>query len=328
MKKRLLSIIWLILTALFLCAGCSPAPVQTAAAVSLSPASAATPTVVPTPSPTPEPTPAITEEWYVQRTEDMAHWMRLYGDMSEEQIAEKLRRMEIDPEKPMVTLTFDDGPMAGISDKIVDILAEYDCRATFYMRGARMKYDATVPLLKKILAGGNEIGNHTWKHQILTSTPYGDVVRTIRQVNDSVYEATGYTIKTLRPPGGYCGPTVCKIAEKFGLAVALWAQSGNVHERDPARIAENVHKQIVNGKALQPGDIILLHDTKPWMVDAVRLIVPQLLDEGYQLVTVTELMNLSDRGFVPGEKYHKQFESATPTPEPPVITPNPALDGE
>ena len=69
---------------------------------------------------------------------------------------------------------------------------------------------------------------------------------------------------------------------------------------------KNVQKQIVNGKELEDGDIILLHDTKPYMVDAVRIMIPQLLEQGYQLVTVWELINCSEAGFVPGEAYRHQ----------------------
>ena len=103
-------------------------------------------------------------------------------------------------------------------------------------------------------------------------------------------------------------PAAIVLGVVLPLAIALWAQSGNVHEFDPKKIAENVQKQIVNGKELHDGDIILLHDTKDRMVPAVELIVPQLLEEGYQLVTVSELIYLSDIGFVPGRIYHSQTE--------------------
>lgn len=246
----------------------------------------------------------------MQRTADMKKWMQLYGDFnSEADIDKTIMRMEIDPAKPMIALTFDDGPILGISDEIAHILSQYDCRATFFIRGARMKRPETTVLLKKLLAGGNEIGNHTWKHQILTSAPYPVLLQTIERVNEEVFAATGYTIRSLRPPGGYSGSNVARMAKKFDLAVILWAQSGNVHESDPAKIAENVQRQIVNGKELENGDIILLHDTKPWMVDAVAIMVPQLLQKGYQLVTVQELLHLSKLGFVAGETYYKQNET-------------------
>ena len=79
-----------------------------------------------------------------------------------------------------------------------------------------------------------------------------------------------------------------------------------MHETDPKKIAQNVQKQIVNGKELRDGDIILLHDTKQYMVDAVKIIVPMLQEQGYQLVTVWELLNCSGNPPVPGELYQRQ----------------------
>ena len=67
-------------------------------------------------------------------------------------------------------------------------------------------------------------------------------------------------------------------------------------------------KQIVNGKELQDGDIILLHDTKERMIPAVEIIVPQLLEEGYQLVTVSELLHLSKDGYIAGKTYRSQMD--------------------
>lgn len=275
-----------------------------------------TPTSAPTPAPTPSPTPApkITDAWYVQRTEEMRKWMKAYGSYaSDEALDEAVANMEIDPDKPMVALSFDDGPMEGISDEIVEILQAHNARATFFVRGARCKFDVTAGLLQKILGAGCEIGNHTWRHELLTNVSSTQAISSIQRCNDDVFAATGYTIRTLRPPGGKCDYQVERIAKRQNMAIALWAQSGNVHEHDPEKIAENVELQIVNGKELEDGDIILLHDTKPWMVEAVKLIVPRLQAKGYQLVTVQELINLSDRGFVPGEVYHKRIE--TPEPE-------------
>ena len=264
--------------------------------------------ISPESSETPVATPKIQAEWYVQRTEQMEKWMRAYGNFSTDaEIAAAVSRMEIDPDKPMVALTFDDGPMAGITDQIVDILYAHNARATFFVRGGRCKFEETPGLLKKILGAGSEIGNHTWKHEILTCTNTKQMMNSIQRCNEDVFDATGYTITLLRPPGGKSNPEVCRVAKKFGMPVVLWAQSGNVHEHDPEKIAENVRRQIVNGKALEDGDIILLHDTKPYMVDAVKIIVPQLQQMGYQLVTAGELIHLSDRGFVPGEEYKKRF---------------------
>lgn len=251
--------------------------------------------------------PKIQDAWYAERTEEMRRYMRMYGDYpTEEDLEAALSRMEIDPDRPMIALTFDDGPMAGITDEIVDILAQYDARATFFIIGSRFAYDATPDLLRKILGHGNAIGNHMYNHDRMDKTDYKTLLRSAKRLNDKIYETTGYTCHLIRPPGGYGAYTAGKLGERYDMSVILWAQSGNVHERDPEKINENVHRQIVNGKELEDGDIVLLHDTKPWMVEAVRLMVPQLIEEGYQLVTVPELLHFSDRGFVYGEIYKKK----------------------
>ncbi len=277
----------------------SPAPIT--------PSSTIVPSSSPVPTPTPLPSPRIADAWYAKRTEEMRFFMRKYGQYSDEaSLDERILRMEIDPDKPMVALTFDDGPVEGVTDRIVATLAAYDARATFYIRGARMKFDETQGLLEGILAGGNEIGNHTWRHRLLPNCTVPEMVAQIKQTNDGVLEATGYTIRTLRPPGGKYDETVLRQAGKLDMPVVLWSQSGNVHEQDPAAIEENIFVQAVNGKALEDGDIILLHDTKPWVADAIERIVPRLIEEGYQLVTVQELLHLSERGWNSGELYRKQ----------------------
>lgn len=111
---------------------------------------------------------------------------------------------------------------------------------------------------------------------------------------------------SLRPPGGHNEWDVNRIARSDDMAAVLWSQSGNVHEFDPVKVAENVQKQAVNGRQLQDGDIVLLHDTKPHMVDAVEILVPKLLEQGYQLVTVWELLHCSEDGFTPGVTYRHQ----------------------
>lgn len=236
----------------------------------------------------------------------MRHYMELYGGYSGEALDARVRAMEIDPDKPMIALTFDDGPMAGVTDPIVDILAKYDCRATFFILGVRIRNEATVPLLEKILGEGNELGNHTWKHLNLKTASGGEILTSLKSTNAAVYDATGYTVRLLRPPGGRVNAGVEKYAGRLGMSVVLWSQSGNVHEKDPAKIAENVQCQIVNGKVLEDGDIVLLHDTKERMIEAVEIMVPKLLSKGYQLVTVGELLALSDAGLVPGMRYYKQ----------------------
>lgn len=272
--------------------------------------SAPTATLAPTSTVSAEPTPYYShaldnEPWYQQRHKELFDMLKRNGTyQSDREIEDAIAKMAIDPDKPMVALTFDDGPMPGVTDAILDVLAQYNVRATFFILGWRLKKPESIDLIRRTIAQGCEIGNHTWAHDRMTEQTAGQMTWALSETNRVVFEQTGYVIRDMRPPGGYSNGTVCSVCRKLGLAIVKWAQSGNVMETDPAKIAENVQKQIVNGKELQDGDIILLHDTKEHMIEAVKIIVPQLLDEGYQLVTVWELLQLSPDGYTPGTVYH------------------------
>lgn len=270
---------------------------------------APTPTPTPIPTPSPSPVPTVDAEWYVERNRMLRLMLKQNGSYrNAEEIDAAIESMYIDPNKPMVALTFDDGPVSGVTDQILDILEQYHVRATFFVVGWRLKKPEAVALVKRAITLGCEIGNHTLDHKCLPGLTVNEVRYEIVNTNRLVFENTGYVVRTLRPPGGSMCWEVTRIAKEQNMAVALWAQSGNVYEQDPAKIAENVQKQIVDGKELQDGDIILLHDTKERMVPAVELIIPQLLEKGYQLVTVWELLNLSEQGFVVGQTYRNQAD--------------------
>lgn len=277
--------------------------------VKQTPSPTATPVPPETPEPTPEPTPvpAVDAEWYRERNRTLEELLRRNGSFQDAaEIDAAVEKMYIDPEKRMVALTFDDGPVAGVTDKILDILEKYNVRATFFVIGVRLRKPEAVALVQRAVSLGCEIGNHTWEHKEMTKLTVNEMRKAIVDTNDIVFENTGFAVQLLRPPGGSMGWEVTRIAKEQNMAVVKWSQSGNVHEQDPEKIAENVQKQIVNGKELEDGDIILLHDTKERMIPAVELIVPQLLEKGYQLVTVSELLNLSEEGFVIGKTYTKQ----------------------
>jgi peptidoglycan/xylan/chitin deacetylase (PgdA/CDA1 family) len=284
-------------------------PPPTASAEPATPAPEASASATPEATVAPNPGPTVDADWYEERNRELRLLLRRNGSFTDsDEIDAAIAQMGIDPDKPMVALTFDDGPVKGVTNKILDVLEQYHARATFFVLGTRLRKPEAVALVKRAITLGCEIGNHTWDHQILPGLNVSEIRFEIKSTNQIIYDTTGYTVRLLRPPGGSTGANTPRLAKEQGMAIALWAQSGNVHEFDPNKIAENVQKQIVNGKELHDGDIILLHDTKDRMVPAVELIVPQLLEEGYQLVTVSELLYLSEIGFVPGRIYHSQTE--------------------
>jgi len=251
--------------------------------------------------------PRVDAPWYEERNKQLfALIQRDAPDRSEEEIRVAIDQMYIDPDKPMIALTFDDGPMPGVTDKILDVLEQYHARATFFVCGWRFQQDCMKDIARRMVTLGCEIGNHTFEHADISKQNIVEKRYAIEATNKVVYDATGYVMHSLRPPGGHNEWEVNRVARSDDMAVVLWSQSGNVHEFDPEKVAENVLKQAVNGRELQDGDIVLLHDTKPHMVDAVKILIPKLLDKGYQLVTVWELLNSSENGFIPGVTYRHQ----------------------
>lgn len=261
----------------------------------------------PTLEPTATPEPKLDAPWFTQRNEQLRMLMHQYTpDKTEEQIERDISRMDIDPDKPMVALTFDDGPRPGVTDQILDVLEQYNARATFFVLGWRLNREANQQIVRRAAALGCEIGNHTWAHRKLVGQNYVSVRYEIENTNDAVFNTIGVKPRCFRPPGGTYTYESIAVTREDDMVIVLWSQSGNVHESDPKKIAQNVEKQIVDGDELQDGDIILLHDTPMCMVDAVKIIVPELQARGFQLVTVWELLNCSNKPLVAGDIYDRR----------------------
>jgi len=250
------------------------------------------------------PIPSIDAPWYRQRDDELRAQIRQNDPAKSEQAIEiEVRQMFIDPNKPMIALTFDDGPVPGVTDKILDVLEQYNARATFFVCGWRLSREANQDILRRIAALGCEIGNHTWSHRKLLGQNFVSVRYEIDNTNDAIFDITGLRPRSFRPPGGQFTFEASSVTQDDGMVIALWSQSGNVHESEPKKIAQNVEQQIVDGRRLQSGDVVLLHDTPQCMVAAVEIIVPKLIEQGYQLVTVWELLNCLNEEIVPGEIY-------------------------
>ena len=277
------------------------------------------PAVTPSPMPTaePEPTPLIKDEWYAARREEMAAHLRKFGGYdSDEEILDVLSSREIDPEKPMVALTFDDGPVASVTGPILDILERYNARATFFVLGWRLKYEDNAEMLGRMLALGCEIGNHTCDHMKLSRSSDRAIVHQITKTNGRIFERTGYTPKSFRPPGGHYGTRDIQTVGSLGMAIVRWSQSGNINYKTPEKIASSVLFQKANKRSLQDGDIILLHDTHGFMAEAMEILIPELIEEGYQLVTVQELLNCRcEEGFKPYMAYNSGSDYKVGSPE-------------
>ncbi len=186
----------------------------------------------------------------------------------------------IDPDQPMVALTFDDGPTARYTLAILDALKEHHASATFFVLGSRA--DDFPEILQRMVLEGNEIGNHTFSHKQLTTLSKERVEDEIIATQESIHNVTNMYPQTIRPPYGSKNETVMECAQ--GRKIVTWTiDTQDWRYRDSERIVSEVVSQV------KDGDIILMHDLYATTAEAAIILIPKLQEMGYQLVTVSEL---------------------------------------
>ncbi|CAL9340128.1 hypothetical protein SUDANB121_00261 [Nocardiopsis dassonvillei] len=189
-----------------------------------------------------------------------------------------------------VALTFDDGP-GEETERLLDMLAEYDARATFYVLGSLVSEFPEV--VERTHAEGHEMGNHSWKHDDLAGKSEAGVADDIRRTNEAVREVTGSDPLTIRPPYGSLNGTVRKAVDQ---PLILWdVDTMDWRSRDTAKVAGHALEHTV------PGSVVLFHDIHPSTVDAVPEVLEGLHRQGYHFVTVTDLFGLEELS--PGDVY-------------------------
>lgn len=195
-----------------------------------------------------------------------------------------------DPDKPMVALTFDDGPKGENTLRILNALAKVDGRATFFMVGTNVaKYPEVV---EKINDLGCETANHTYSHPQLTKLSLSDAMKQINDVQQKIYSITGKYPRSGRPPYG-------AINSEIGNASGLNWYNWSIDTLDwKYKNPDRVYNAVINN--VEDGDVILMHDIHATTIDAVERIVPKLHEMGYQLVTISELTEAKGKENVPG----------------------------
>ena len=199
------------------------------------------------------------------------------------------------PAGPMIALTFDDGPYAPVTNHILDLCEEYDCKATFFVVGDRVPtYSSCV---KRAFDLGCEIANHTYDHKNNLATVSGDTVKwEIQGCNDAVYSITGEYPTIMRPCGGsYSDVTKANV----GMPMIIWSlDTQDWKNRDTQKTAAAILNNV------KDGDIILMHDLYSSTGDAMDIVIPELVSRGYQLVTVSELAEAKGIDLEAGEAYY------------------------
>lgn len=189
---------------------------------------------------------------------------------------------ETNPNKPLVALTFDDGPNCTTTNEVLDVLEEYNVRAFFFLIGNNIDI-LTEDVMKRAHEMGCELGNHSMTHSDMTAMTPEEIQEELTFVSDKIEEITGSRPSFFRPPYIAVNNTMYETIDMTficGVGCNDWDPNVTVQER-----IDNTLNQV------EDGTIILLHDSQgnSQTVEALRTIIPTLLEEGYQFVTVTEL---------------------------------------
>ena len=200
---------------------------------------------------------------------------------------------------PFIALTFDDGPSATLTPKLLDLLAARHLKATFFVVGQNAADHPEI--LKRAVREGHEIANHSWSHPNLGKMSDEAVRRELQKTDDAIAAAIGKRPTLMRPPYGSITAHQKKwIHDEFGYRIIIW----DVDPLDWKRPGPSVVTARIL-KETNPGSIVLAHDIHAPTIEAMPATFDQLMKKGFKSVTVTELLGMA-------------------TPVPPKPTPSPS----
>ena len=187
---------------------------------------------------------------------------------------------------PYVAMTFDDGPHPSNTPKLLDLLKARNIKATFYVVGTNAK--RYPQLLRRMVAEGHEIGNHTVNHLGLARISNEKVRSELGQAHRAILDACGVPPTTVRPPYGSVTKAQKQwIFDEFGYTTVLWSVDPKDWQRPGSSV---VARRLVEGA--RNGSILLAHDIHSPTITAMPSALDQLLRKGFQFVTVSQLMAL------------------------------------
>ena len=183
-------------------------------------------------------------------------------------------------EKKRIALTFDDGPHPIYTPQMLELLKEEQVPATFFLLGENVELYGDV--VKEIAKEGHLIGNHTYHHVQITSLSLEEACKEIQETSDLIEELTGTGTEYVRPPFGTWNE---ELEERLNLIPVMW--SIDTKDWTTQNVDWIVRKTV---KHAEDHDIILMHDSYQSTVDAVKRVIEQLEAEGFEFVTVDEII--------------------------------------
>nr|WP_325166650.1 polysaccharide deacetylase family protein [Viridibacillus soli] len=194
---------------------------------------------------------------------------------------------DIKTEEKIIAITFDDGPHPKYTGEILDILAKYDAKATFFVIGENAEKHPELVLRE--YSEGHELANHTYTHPFKTSVK--KLEKELKKTNNIIYSITGFYPVLYRPVGGQYNDNMINAAAKNGYKVVMWSWHQDTEDWKRPGVKRIVNKVL---KSTEPGDVILFHDgggNRAQTIKALEEILPELQKQGYKFVTISELID-------------------------------------
>ena len=192
---------------------------------------------------------------------------------------------ELDPSKPTIALTFDDGPNTTTTAEILDLLEKYQVRASFFLIGSNLN-DETAKVVKRAYDLGCDIENHSMTHSYMDKMTAEEIADEINTLNDKIKDITGEAPKFFRPPYIAVNNVMYDTIDMTfisGLGCNDWDEKVTTDRR-----------VLVLQRRAKDGLIFLLHDAEgnSQTVEALDEAIPYLLEQGFQFATISELFEL------------------------------------
>ena len=188
---------------------------------------------------------------------------------------------------PYIAMTFDDGPSATLTPKLLDILAAHHMKVTFFVLGEMVAEHPEI--LARAAREGHEIANHSWSHPNLAKMSQEGVRSQLQRTDDEIKSVTGKRPTLFRPPYGSITERQKRwIHDEFGYDIILWEVDPLDWKRPgPAVVRNRILKET------RPGSIVLSHDIHPGTIEAMPSTFDELEAKGFKFVTVSELIDMA-----------------------------------
>ncbi|MFD0672676.1 polysaccharide deacetylase family protein [Cohnella sp. GCM10027633] len=196
---------------------------------------------------------------------------------------------EVPTKEKVIALTFDDGPDPNDTPTILDLLSQYDAKATFFVIGKRVEQYPHLVIRETM--EGHEVANHTYNHPYFNQRVSNDRIRSeMERTNEAIIQVTGQKPHLFRPPGGCYNEQLVRVSKNLNYQIILWSWHQDTEDWNTPGVHKIVSKVLNNA---HNGDIVLFHDYvegATQTVAALKLILPELKKRGFRFVTVSELL--------------------------------------